>query len=201
MGAILGLCYMGGNADASTESPPTYATVPGSNVNSTPSSGAYQAARGGQGGYQAVEPVTGGSGMEALLSLGIPEARAREALEIAGNDITLAMEICGVPSAPQESFEISQLVAMGFSEDQSAKALRENNGELDVALAVLMSSGVAPDGIRLESPGSEGGDQGVSRENLETLVGYGFTEDQSRQALLNSQGDLEIALNTLLNAT
>lgn len=167
--------------------------------------------------------VPSGSAMDKMMELGIPEARALEALEIAGNDLNLALEVCGHspgatgggpapapparnapspqrPEAPrQQNNGVRQLVEMGYPEAQAARALNDHNGDIDAALAVLMSGGG-------ESPagggrGGGGGAQDATREKMKTLTEMGFAEDACHQALQDTGGDLDQAMAMLLSAS
>jgi NACalpha-BTF3-like transcription factor len=156
--------------------------------------------------------VASGAAVDKMQELGIPEARAREALEIAGNDLTLALEVCGhnpaasgggppppaaSPPRPQAqgNEQVRTLVEMGFTEDQAKRALRESNGDIDAAMATLLG-GESPGG---GGGGSGGGQDNASREKLETLKGMGFPEDKCRQALNDANGDVEAATAMLLS--
>lgn len=175
--------------------------------------------------------VASGSAVDQMMELGIEEARAREALEIAGNDLTMALEVCGhrpaaqggpapapapspqrpevppppqprrpeVPPPPQQDAGLRQLMDMGYPEAQAARVLSDNNGDLDTALAVLMSGGESPGGGG-GGRGGGGGQDTATREQLATLTGMGFQEDACRQALKDANGNVEQATTMLLSA-
>lgn len=128
-----------------------------------------------------------------MTELGIPERKAREALSMSGGDVDMAIRM----AANVDKSSVDSLIGMGFTEAASREALIRSGGNVDVAVASL--TGAATDGDDTPARGgavggNPGGGQGANTASVAHLIAMGFTEQQAREALLSSGGDMEQAV-------
>jgi len=87
---------------------------------------------------------------------------------------------------------MDQLRAMGFDGPEAEQALRQADGDIEVAVNMLVNGAVAP---ATESPASAGVDDSAA---VEMLVAMGFPADQAQRALNASAGDANAAAELLM---
>jgi len=101
----------------------------------------------------------------------------------------------------QDQAQIEQLSGLGFDGNQAMAALNASGGNLEQAVAMLVSgrvSGAIPE--EGSPPSGPGGGPSVDPVKLQQLTGMGFTQDQAQRALADSGGDVEQATVMLLSA-
>jgi len=96
-------------------------------------------------------------------------------------------------SPDPDTGKLELLAGMGFSMEQAREALRDSGGDVEQA-AVRLSMGDTPGA---GGTGSAPSDPDAAK--VAQLTGMGFPEDRARQALRDSEGDLDQATMMLLS--
>lgn len=97
----------------------------------------------------------------------------------------------------EEAMKVEQLSGMGFESNQASAALNASGGNVEQALAMLLSGAIPEEESSHPDPGNS---PGVDPLKLDQLTSMGFTRDQAMQALVDSGGDVEQATMILLSA-
>mmetsp|Transcript_22283 Transcript_22283/g.40142 ORF Transcript_22283/g.40142 Transcript_22283/m.40142 type:complete len:146 (+) Transcript_22283:54-491(+) len=93
---------------------------------------------------------------------------------------------------------VKTLTDMGFNEAQAKEALQANEGNLDQAMASLLAD--ADDGAAAAAAVAHSEVDALA-EKVSTLVGMGFDERDARNALDGYAGNVERAVEHLMNQT
>ncbi|KXT02286.1 hypothetical protein AC578_243 [Pseudocercospora eumusae] len=96
---------------------------------------------------------------------------------------------------------LEMLMGMGFPRVRCEKALKATgNSDAEVATGWLFEHMEDPDiDVPLEEPAAAGGSSAVDPDMIETLGGMGFSAPQARQALKETGGDMERAVDWLFS--
>ncbi|KAI8902283.1 hypothetical protein BC833DRAFT_616930 [Globomyces pollinis-pini] len=94
------------------------------------------------------------------------------------------------PRTPNLSVEIDQLVKMGFDKASAEKALKENDFNVELAADALLN----------EQPTLPSDEPPVpyTEADIQQLLGMGFKKEPAKNALLESEGDVELAIELLV---